>query len=145
MKNIYEIFDEYEQAKTDDERVAVLQKNSCLALRQVLRGTFDPTVEFAVTRVPYYKPSDAPPGLGYTNMTAELARVYLFQKEHPKLPEGLTEERREKILIQILEALEAREAVIYMNMILKRQKVKGLNAKIVARAFPYLLAKNDDL
>lgn len=145
MKNIYEVFDEFEQATTDEERVEVLIRNNSLALRQILRGTFDQTVEFAIERVPYYTPSDAPAGLGYTTIHAELARAYLFQKEHPKLSPDLTDERREKILMQILEALEAREAEIYMNMLLKKQKVKGLDAKIVSMAFPYLLAKNNDL
>lgn len=139
MKNVYEIFDDFEKATTNDERVEILRRNDCFQLRQVLKGTFDPAVEFAIEQVPYYKPSDAPAGMGYTTIHAELHRAYLFQKEHPKLDPNLTVERREKILIQILEALEAREAEIFMNMILKKQKVKGLNAKIVKEALPDLL------
>lgn len=138
MKNIYEIFDEFAKAETKQGRIEVLRKNDNQALRHVLRGSFDPSIEFAVESVPYYKPSDAPAGLGYTSINVELGRAYLFQKEHPKLDPNLTTERREKILIQILEALEAREAEVFMNMILKKQKVSGLNAKIVREAFPDL-------
>jgi hypothetical protein len=43
------------------------------------------------------------------------------------------------LLIQILEALEASEADVFMNMILKDLKVKGLTYKIVQEAFPDLL------
>lgn len=141
-KNVYEIFDEFEQALTDEERIDVLQMNDSFALRMVLKGTFDPTIQFVIERVPYYSPSDAPPGLGYTSIHGELSRAYLFQKDHPRVDAGLTMQRREQILIQILEALESREAEIYMNMLLKKQKVEGLTAQIVEEAFPLLLSKN---
>lgn len=141
-KNVYEIFDEYEEAQSDDERIDVLQMNDTFALRMVLKGTFDPTIQFVIDRVPYYKPSDAPVGMGYTTIHSELNRVYLFQKDHPRVDPNLTLERREKILTQMLEAMEAREAEIFMNMILKKQKVNGLTPQIVAEAFPDLLPKN---
>lgn len=138
MKNIYEIFDDYEKAETKQDRIDVLKRNDCFALRQVLKGSFSPDVEFIIDRVPYYKPSDAPAGLGYTSINLEMHRVYLFQKDHPKANPDLTPDRREKILIQMLEAMEAREAQIFMNMLLKKQNIKGLNAKIVQEAFPDL-------
>lgn len=138
MKNIYEIFEEFEKAPTEADKLAVLRKNDCYALRQILKGTYDPGVEFAIERVPYYKPSDAPPGMGYTSINAELHRTYLFQKAHPKLNPDLTPDRREKILIQILEALEAREAEVYMNMIMKREIVKDLTVDLVKKAYPEL-------
>lgn len=141
-KSVYEVFDEFEEALTDEERIDVLQMNDGFALRMVLKGTFDPTIQFVIDRVPYYKPSDAPPGMGYTTIHSELNRVYLFQKDHPRVDPNLSLERREKILIQMLEAMEAREAEVFMNMILKKQKVNGLTAQIVAEAFPDLLPKN---
>jgi len=89
--------------------------------------------------VPYYSPSDAPIGLGYTTISQELKRVYLFQKDNPKRDPNLSKERVEVILIQMLENLEAKEAVVFMNMLLKKQKVKGLTDKIVQEAFPGLI------
>jgi hypothetical protein len=139
MKNVYEIFQEFENAATKNDKVEVLRRNGNYALRSVLQGTFDPNIEFVVERVPYYKPSDSPPGLGYTSIHQELSRIYLFIKNHPKSPAGLSEERREQLLVQMLEAMEKREAEVFMNMILKKQKVKGLNSSIVKEAFPDLL------
>lgn len=139
MKNVYEIFQEFENAATKNDKVEVLRRNGNYALRSVLQGTFDPNIEFVVERVPYYKPSDSPPGLGYTSIHQELSRIYLFIKNHPKAPAGLSEERREQLLVQMLEAMEKREAEVFMNMILKKQKVKGLNSSIVKEAFPDLL------
>lgn len=135
MKNIYEIFDEYEKASTKEERIQVLRRNGNYALRSVLKGTYDPSLQFVIDKVPLYKPSDAPPGLGYTSIHQELSRVYLFTKDDPRVAPTLTQKRKEQILIQILEALEKREAEVFMNMLLKKQKVKNLNASIVKEAF----------
>jgi len=138
MKNIYEIFDEFEKASNKEERINVLRQNRNYALRSVLKGTYDKNVVFSIDKVPLYKPSDAPPGLGYTSINMELGRAYLFEANNPRVSPNLTKERKEQILIQILEALEKREAEVFMNMILKKQKVKGLNAEIVKEAFPDL-------
>lgn len=138
MKNIYEIFDEYEKAATKQERIEVLRKNGNFALRSVLKGTYDPKLQFVIDKVPLYKPSDSPPGLAYTSIHQELGRIYLFVKDDPRVAPTLSEKRKEQILIQILEALEKREAEVFMNMLLKKQKVKNLNVDIVREAFPDL-------
>lgn len=139
-KNLYEVFDAFEKAPTKNEKIAVLQQNSSNALYAVLQMAFDPSIEFLTDRVPLYQPDDAPPGLGYSTLDQELNRIYLFVKDHPRIPPGLTDQRREQILVQMLEALEAREATVLMNMILKDLKVKGLTAKIVKEAFPGILS-----
>lgn len=138
MKNIYEIFEEYENAATKEERIAVLRRNQNFALKSVLKGTYDPNVKFAIDKVPLYKPSDAPIGLGYTTIHTELDRIYLFEVNNPRTSPDLSSNRKEQILIQMLEAMEKREAEVFMNMLLKKQKVKGLNAGIVKEAFPDL-------
>ena len=139
MKNIYEIFTEFEKASTKEDRIAVLRKNSNYALKSVLKGTFDPNVRFSITEKPSYKPSDSPPGLGYTSIHQELGRVYLFESNNPKTSPNLSYERKKQILIQILESLESREAEVFMNMILKKQNVRNLDVNIVEEAFPGLL------
>lgn len=139
MKQIYEIFEEFEKAKGKKEKIEVLQKNDNFALRTVLQAAFHPRVEFMVDKIPYYKPEQVPPGMGYSTIIQELDRLYLLIKGHPRCPETLTQERREQILIQMLEALEGKESVVFMNMILKNLKIKGLDEKIVTEAFPNIL------
>lgn len=138
MKNISEVFDEVEKA-APSERANVLRRNDSFALRNVLQGTFDPRISFTVKELPPYTPSDSPPGMGYSTIHSELGRIYLFQADNPRVSPDLTEKRKKEILIQILEVLEAREAEIFGNMLLKKQKVKGLTAKVVKEAFPDLL------
>jgi hypothetical protein len=135
-KNVYEIFDEFEQAKTKKDKIDVLRRNVNYALRNVLQGTFNPNIQFIFEKIPNYKVSDAPVGLGYSTIHQELGRVYLFEKNNPKVSPQLTQKRKEEILIQVLESLEAREAEVYANMIMKKQNVKGLDKKIAKEAFP---------
>lgn len=142
MKNIYEIFDEYERAESVEDKILVLRYNANYALKNVLRGTFDPNVKFTIKEIPQYKKSDAPAGLGYSSIHQELGRVYLFEENNPKVDPNLSVARKNQILIQILESLEAREAEIFANMLLKRQNVKGLTYAMVRSAFPDLFPTN---
>ena len=139
MKNVYEIFEEFEQRTKKSDKIAVLQFNASYALKNILKGTFDPNVQFVFNEPVEYKKSDAPPGLGYSSIHQELGRAYLFEVGNPKVAPTLTIERKKQLLIQILESLESRESEIFMNMLLKKQNVKGLNASIVKEAFPDLL------
>ena len=40
LKNIYEVFDEFKNVKTKQERIDVLRKNNSWALKSVLQGVF---------------------------------------------------------------------------------------------------------
>lgn len=137
--NLYEVFAEFENAPSRKEKIATLQKHSSWALREVLKGTFHPDIKFTLNRAPSYKASDAPMGMGYTSIHQELGRAYLFEENNPRIQKGLTSARKEQILVQILESLEAREAKIFLDMLLKKQHVKGLTEAIVREAFPDLL------
>jgi hypothetical protein len=139
LKNVYEVFEEFEKRESREDKIAVLRFNGDWALRHILKGTFDPNIEFVIDTVPYYTPSDSPIGLGYTSIHQELGRAYIFERNNPKVNPGLTHERKVVILTQMLEALEKREAEIFMNMLLKKQVVKDLDYDIVKEAFPGLL------
>lgn len=135
-KNLYEVFDEFEKAQTLEQRADVLRRNDGHVLYSVLRGAFNPNIKYLVERIPHYKPSDAPIGMGYTTIHRELDRLYLFELGNPRRPAGLSEKRMTQILIQMLEGLEAKEAVIFANMLLKNLKIKNLNEDVIKLAFP---------
>ena len=137
-KLLHEVFSEFEQRTTKHDKLSVLRFNQSWALKQILKGTFDPNIQFAVD-VPEYKSMIAPVGLGYSTIHQELGRAYLFERGNPKVPPELTDQRKKEIFIQILEALESKEAEIFANMVRKKQKVKGLTYDLVKEAFPDLL------
>lgn len=138
-KNLYEVFAEFESAPSRADKIEVLKRNNSGPLYAVLQMAFHPEIQFLIDKAPKYKPDDAPPGMGYSNLNTELDRIYLFVKDHPRIPPTLTQERREQILIQMLESLESKEASVLINMMLKDLKVKGLTPKIVQEVYPGII------
>ena len=140
MKNIYEIFDEFELATSKKERLNVIQKNLSKTLVDVLSLTYHPDCQWLIKEMPdnYRIPTDTLPGLSGTQLSVELRKLYLFQKGHPSA-EQLTKEKRIQLLLQLLEALEPREAEVVIGIFNKDQGVKGLDYKFVKEAFPNLL------
>jgi len=51
----------------------------------------------------------------------------------------LTPKKREQLLVELLSALEPREAEVVMGILKKDQGVKGLDYKFVKEAFPNML------
>lgn len=139
IKGIYEIFEEIEKTPNRQDKINILRFNNRKALEVVLQNSFHPDIKFLIDRVPYYKPSDSIPGLGYNSIDMSMKRIYLFQANHPKRSPNLSQKKMENLLIEMLESLEAKEATVFVNMLLKKQKVKGLNYSLVKEAFPNLL------
>lgn len=137
--NVYEILDKFKQAPDRASKIATLRKYRTWELEQVLKGTFHPGIKFADIKVPYYKPNDQPIGMSYNTIHGELDRIYIFIPGHPKRPAGITEKRMNQILVQILENLEAKEAVVFLGMLKRDLKVPELSYDLVKEAFPGLL------
>ena len=138
MLNIYEVFDLFKAAPDRQNKIEVLRRNSTYALQAVLTGMFHPNVQFAITETPNYKPVPVPPGMSYNHMHDAVKRAYLYTSNDPRVPAGLTPERRRILLIQTLESMEPREAEVYMMMLLKTPP-EGLDEALVKEAFPTLL------
>jgi uncharacterized membrane protein len=63
-------------------------------------------------------------------------RMYLFVQGHSKTPAGITEDRKEYILKNMLEAIHKEEALLLLAMLKKDLKVKFLTAKLVKELYP---------
>ncbi len=140
MKNMYEVFDEYEKAKTKKDRLAVIQNNLSPTLVKVLEYTYHPNYKWKYDGIPdqYRVPNNTGPGISYAQLSTELRRIYLFQEGHPAC-EALSERRRLELLLQFLESLEPREAEVVAGIFRKDLGVKGLNYKTVKEMFPQML------
>lgn len=138
-KNIYEIFDEFESAKSKKDKIHVLEKNLNQTLVNVLQLTFHPDFEWNVKEFPAeYKLPDTLPGISTCQLSTELRKLYLFRKGDPAA-ENLTERKRKELLIQFLESLEPREAEVVIGIFKKNQGVKGLTYEFVKECFPDML------
>ena len=141
MKNIYEIFDEFEEAKNKKDRMAVIEKNLSKALVQVLELAFHPDHKWLITEMPeaYRVPeTNKIPGLSQCQLSTEIRKLYLFEKGNPSA-EVLTPQKREQLLLQLLESIEPREAEVVMGILKKDLGVKGLDYKFIKEAFPNLI------
>jgi hypothetical protein len=139
MKNVYEIFDEFEVAKNKKERMAVIQKNLSKVLVDVLELTFHPDIKWKIKEMPdnlSLKP--IPAGMSHCQLSTELRKLYMFRQGHPTA-ENLNTRKQNELLIQLLESLEPREAEVVMGIFRKDQGVIGLDYKFVKEAFPNLL------
>ena len=143
LRNIYEIFDEFGKAETKEDRIAILKKHDSRDLRRVLRAAFHPNIKFFLTKFPYYKPHITSPGTG-DPIGHLMNKIYLFERGNPKAPSALSDHKRMLLLIQYLEGLEDKEAVIVINMMLKNLKVPYLTYRIVRETFPEILPEWQD-
>jgi hypothetical protein len=139
MKNIYEVFDEFEAVTTKEERMLVIEKNLSKTLVDVLQFTFHPECKWKVKEMPEnYKIPDTKPGISRCQLSTEIRKLYLFQEGHPEA-EKLSPRKQNELLIQLLESIEPREAEVIIGIFKKDQGVKGLNYKFVKEAFPNLI------
>ena len=137
--NMYEIFEKMENTRTRAERIALLQKHDSQTLRLVLRAAFHPNIKFFLTERPYYRPSALKPGMADYTMHNAIQKMYIFEIGHPKAPKELTNQRRLKVLSQLLENMEHKEAEILIAIMLKKLKVSYLTENLVAASFPGLI------
>jgi len=124
-------------AKDKPRKLKVLKEHDSVPLRQVLKGAFDPKIEWVLPPgdVPYTA-NDAPVGTEHTLLHMEAKRLYLFTKGGDG---SLTSKKRETIFIQMLEGLCAEEAEFLVSVVNKRvnNDYKGFTANLVKEAFDW--------
>ena len=77
-----EIATKVNNAKDKPRKLKVLKDHDSVPLRQVLKGAFDPNIEWLLPKgddVPYKK-NEAPIGTDHTLLSQEAKRLYLFTK-----------------------------------------------------------------
>ena len=123
-------------AKDKPRKLKVLKDNDSVALRQVLKGAFDPNIEWLLPMgddIPY-EANGAPIGTEHTVLTQEAKRLYLFTEGGDRT---LSNTKRETLFIQMLEGLSAEEAKFLVSVVNKKinNDYKGFTANLVKEAF----------
>ena len=134
---MHEIATKVNNAKDKPRKLKVLQEHDSVALRQVLKGAFDPKIEWLLPQgdVPYTA-NDAPVGTEHTVLQQEAKRLYLFTKGGDG---SLSGNKRETIFIQMLEGLCAEEAQFLVAVVNQRvnNEYKGFTANLVKESFDW--------
>ena len=133
-----EIATKVNNAKDKPRKLKVLKDHDSVPLRQVLKGAFDPKIEWLLPKgddVPYTK-NEAPIGTEHTLLSQEAKRLYLFTKGGDA---SLSNTKRETLFIQMLEGLSAEEADFLVTVVNKKvnNKYKGFTANLVKEAFDW--------
>ena len=134
---IGEIMNEFDKAKSRQAKKEVLEKHKDVEVfRHLLRGTFDPKVQWTINEEPdYVKDVETPEGAEPNTLYMEIPNCSIFVKGHAASAK-LKPQRTKELLIQVLESLGESEASLYMQMLKKKSKVKGLTSKLVLEVFP---------
>jgi hypothetical protein len=105
---ISEIFTKINNAKDKSKKIEILKQNDKPALRQILKGAFDPKIEWELPEgIPPYIENDVPAGTEHTLLIAEAKRLWHFVKGADKATNKL---QKETMFIQMLEGLHKDEA-----------------------------------
>jgi hypothetical protein len=136
MLNVHEVIDQVRKARTKDKKVALLKKHETWALKDILRGTFDTTVEWNLPGgEPPYTPSEA--YSAPANLLKEHKNFVYFVKG-VRESNRLTPVKRESIFLGLIEGIDPEDAKLVINMI-NKEKPNGITRPVIEEAFPGLL------
>jgi hypothetical protein len=140
--SVPQILDLVEKAKSDQERIQILQKYNSTPLRGCLNLNFNPLVKINLPEgePPFKKDKEEPMGSSETNLYTEWRRMYIWVR-----PSDLPRIRRENLFIQLLEGVHWTEAE--MLCLVKDRKLRerwpSIQPNLVRQAFPGLLPDGD--
>lgn len=142
---ISEILDEFEKAKTKQDKVSVLKKHESPVLRGIMRINFDPNVSFDLPEgePPYRKDVDRPIDYQQTTLTLEYRRFYIWYDPKVQIPKL----KKESLFIEMLEGLHVSEAEVIILAKDKKlaKKYKSLKEDIVREAYPVTLPPKESV
>ena len=130
-----EIFTKINNAKDKPKKIEVLRQYDTPGMRMVLKGAFDPKIEWDLPPgTPPYIANEAPAGTEHTYLEIEAKRLYNFAKGGN---DQLNKIRKETLFIQMLEGLHAEEAKVLIDIKNKslNKTYKGLTSEMVKEAF----------
>lgn len=140
-KDVYEIIESICSKRKREDKVKIMKENgSVWALKDVLRGLFDSTVQWNLPKgaAPPFTPTlpeSHPASLRRENRQFK----YLF-KGGPG--DNMNQWKRESIFIGILESVHPKDAELVVKMI-NKEKIEGLTRVAVEEAFPDLLKDSE--
>ena len=134
---VFEILEGAVKAKNREERIEFLQNNKIMPVLDILRGTFDETIQWNLPDgTPPYTPNDesSPPS---TLLKQHLN--FKFFVKGLRDSTALGKVTREKKFIDMLESVHPRDAELIISMVNKKSPHRYLTKKLIEDAFPGLI------
>ncbi len=139
---ISEVLEKAGKLQSKQEKINYLKKMDSRPLRNILKGSYDDTIQFNLPEgEPPYKKDDAPKGYEPSNLYKQSSYFKYFFKGGQG--DQVSAVRRERMFISVLEALHPDEAELVLTMKEKKLmgKYSGITPLLVTEAFPNLLVK----
>jgi hypothetical protein len=136
VKFVYEVLEEAGKARAKADKVRILKENESWALKDVLRGSIDSTINWWLPKgeVPY---TPSPEHSAASNLLKQNTKFVYFVKGS-QAAEKLPQFKRERIFLGILEAIHPEDAKLLVKMI-NKEAPKGITKNVVMEAFPGLI------
>lgn len=137
-KLIYEVLEAANKASKKEEKINILRQNESWALKDVLRATYDDSIQFTLPPgTPPYTPNKE------ESVPSNLLRQNTQFKYFVKGGAGdqVQNFKRERIFINVLEAVHPKDAEVLIKMINKETLGKTITKALVQEAFPGLIRK----
>lgn len=137
---IHEMLVRVGEKKTREEKINELREYNSLALRDVLKGAYDDSIQFLLPSgaPPYKEASEESPPNRLSRSTKQF-RYFVVGGPGENMPQT----RVETMFIRLLESVHPDDAKLIIAM--KDKKVaglyKGVTKKLVSEAFPGLIAR----
>ena len=124
-----------EVAKQDTltDKVNFLKRNDSPAMRSLIAHIFDPRIKFMLPEGdPPFNPSQFDTQM---RLYTEIRKLYIFvEGVGPQMPNV----KREKLFIDLLEAVDPEDAKVLLSMKDKKSPYEGLTPEVAYAAFPEL-------
>lgn len=138
-ESLPELFSRIDKEKSKNKKIDMLRKADSQALQTVLQGAYHPKIVWALpSGAPPYKKEDSPYGLCPSVLEREIRKLPYLVQGATMIKEKI---RRERLFIDMLEALHPTESELLIQMKDKDIKCNGLTQLLVHEAFPALVPK----
>lgn len=147
---VYVVLERAGEAATKEEKIKILRDNNSFALRTVLQGGMDSSVEFILPegRPPFSLEESKKWGFTPSAIQRAAKKLKFFVKNGPG--QSMASFKRERMFITLLETMHPEEAELLILMkdksLIKKTGTahyKGITKKLVIEAFPGLIKDED--
>lgn len=138
VRQVYEVIEVAAKQKDRVDKISVLRENETWALKDILRGAYDESVQWNLP--PGDPPFEKNKERSHPSNLHKLNKQFTFFVKGGK-GDKMPAVKREAIFIRMLEAVHPTEAEMLLLMKDKKPLAKGITKKLVEEAFPNLIRK----
>lgn len=132
LTEILERVNELLEAKDKKTAIQFLTNNSKPVVKLLLKYLLDKNVKFYRSDCPKFTPDDSLREAPISILEQELKRFYIFDANYT----NCTVQRKDQLLVQILEMLNQEEAELVCNLLQRKNPYKKITKKFILEVFP---------